>query len=65
MKKVILTKGLPASGKTTWAKKVLKDNPGAYKRINKDELRLMLDGGKWSHDNEKFILGRRVLLAAL
>jgi predicted kinase len=57
--KVILTKGLPGSGKSTWAKKLIKDNPGKYKRISKDDLRLMLDDGKWSKQNEKFIIDAR------
>ena len=56
MKQVILTKGLPASGKTTWATLMVKDHPGQYKRINKDDLRSMLDVGKWSKANEKFVL---------
>lgn len=56
MIKVILTKGLPGSGKSTWAKKVIQENPNAYKRINKDDLRVMLDDGKHSEDSEKFIL---------
>ena len=58
MQKVILTIGLPASGKTTWAKKELEENPSKYKRINKDDLRAMLDG-KWSPASEKFILQSR------
>lgn len=62
MKKVILTRGLPASGKTTWAKQMLKDNPGVYKRINKDDLRAMLDDSKHSKDNEKHVLNVRDLL---
>lgn len=62
MKKVILTKGLPASGKSTWAKQLIDENPGMYKRINKDDLRLMLDNSKWSKDNEKFIIQIRNLL---
>lgn len=62
MKKVILTKGLPASGKTTWAKQMLNENPGVYKRINKDDLRAMLDDSKWSKENEKHILNVRDLL---
>ncbi len=62
MKKVILTKGLPASGKTTWALKMLEENKGQYKRINKDDLRAMLDGGRWSPDNEKFVLKVRDML---
>ncbi len=67
MLQVILTKGLPACGKTTWAKKVLADNPGKYKRINKDDLRAMLDDSKWSKANEKFVLAARdaLILAAL
>ena len=56
MIKVYLTKGLPASGKSTWAKKMLADNPNSYKRINKDDLRSMLDDSKHSDDSEKFIL---------
>ncbi len=55
MKKLIMIKGLPASGKTTWARQYLKDNPNT-KRINKDELRAMLDDSKWNKENEKFIL---------
>lgn len=53
---VILTVGLPASGKSFFAKNLIEKNPGKYKQINKDELRLMLDNSKYSKDNEKFIL---------
>lgn len=56
MLKVFLTKGLPASGKSTWAKNLIAKNPNIYKRINKDDLRAMFDGGKYSNDSEKFIL---------
>ena len=56
MKTVTITTGLPASGKTTWAKSELLKNPGMYKRINKDDLRAMLDDGKYSRANEDFIL---------
>lgn len=62
MLKVILTKGLPASGKTTWAKEQLKLYPNAYKRVNKDDLRAMLDDSKYSSDAEKFILKVRDLI---
>lgn len=46
--------GLPASGKTTYAKQLV-DEQG-YKRINKDDLRAMIDNGKWSIENEEEIL---------
>ena len=51
MSKVIILRGLPASGKTTFAKQYLKDNTNAI-RTNKDELRLMLYDGVWSKDKE-------------
>lgn len=59
MKTVTVTSGLPASGKTTWAKAEIIANPGMYKRINKDDLRAMLDSGKYSKSNEDFILSTR------
>lgn len=62
LQKIILTKGLPASGKSTWAKMQMEKYPDKYKRINKDDLRSMLDAGKWSKGNEKFILKMRDFL---
>lgn len=59
MKKVIILQGLPASGKSTWAKKMVTDNPGKYKRVNKDDLRSMLDCGRFSRSNEKTVLSVR------
>lgn len=65
-KRVIFLRGLPGSGKTTWALDYLANHPGA-KRVNKDELRAMLDAGKYSKGNEKFILAVRdaLILQAL
>lgn len=64
---VYLTKGLPGSGKSTWAKETVNKNPNSYKRVNKDELREMLDCGHWSRDAEKFILNVRdqIILQAI
>ena len=64
---VTLTKGLPGSGKSTWAKQIIDENPSFFKRINKDDLRAMLDNGKFSSSNEKFILKVRdsLILMAL
>lgn len=60
MKTLYMMKGLPASGKTTCAKEMLKEfGYGNAKRVNKDELRLMLDDSHHSSQNEKFVLGVR------
>jgi predicted kinase len=64
--KVILTRGLPGSGKSTWAKEKVRKYPNQYKRINKDDLRRMLDADGFRKDMEKYILDVRdnlILLA--
>lgn len=53
MSKLLILKGLPACGKTTFAKELV--NKG-WKRVNKDDMRMMIDGSKWSRNNEKNIL---------
>jgi predicted kinase len=66
MKTVIILKGLPASGKSTWAREKTRTD-GTFKRINKDDLRAMLDDGLWSKENEKFVLRVRdnIILRAI
>ena len=60
-----MTRGLQASGKSTWAKAEVTRSGGDWKRINKDDLRAMLDAGSWSSAKEKFILkARDTLLTA-
>ena len=49
MSKLLILKGLPASGKSTYAKELVAKG---WKRVNKDDLRLLIDGGKWSRENE-------------
>jgi len=58
MQHVVLTKGLQASGKSTWAKQQVRTQEG-WERINKDDLRAMLDDNVWSSTKEKFILKAR------
>ena len=48
-------RGLPGSGKSTYAKQLVADAPNTYKRINRDDLRAMFDNGHWSQGNEKFV----------
>lgn len=57
--KIIMTKGLPASGKSTWAREMVAKG---YKRVNKDDLRAMLDNSEWSKGNEHFVLETRNFL---
>jgi predicted kinase len=57
--KITILKGLPASGKSTWAKEQVLNSNGKIKRINKDDLRNMLDAGKWSKGNENLVLVTR------
>lgn len=56
MSKLIITVGLPASGKTTWAKEQVELGKGKVKRVNRDSMREMIDAGKWSKEREKEIV---------
>lgn len=55
MNKLYITRGIQASGKTTYAKKMLEDNDNLV-RINRDDLRSMLFGG-WTgeHSDEELV----------
>lgn len=55
MKTIYLLKGLPASGKSTWARNKQEEDSNIV-RVNKDDLRSMLHNSKWSKHNEKQIL---------
>ena len=62
--KLLVLSGLPASGKSTYAKSlVLK----GWVRTNKDELRQTMNGGKWSKQNELLVTSyhNKIVHAAL
>lgn len=62
VQQLIMTRGLPASGKTTFALAAVEKSNGQLKRINKDSLRSMVDGGAWSKAREKLIVKMRNVL---
>lgn len=53
---LLALKGLPASGKTTYAKKLVDQG---WVRVNKDDLRAMLHNSKFSKANEGYVLSLR------
>lgn len=59
IKTINVYKGIPASGKTTYALEQMKKYPGKFKRVNRDSLRSMLDGDHFDWDNEDFIVSLR------
>lgn len=63
-----MTKGLPGSGKTTWAlERLANENNGWGTRVNKDELRTMMHLGRFAKANERIVLAARdaIVVAAL
>lgn len=54
MSKIIMTLGIPASGKTKWTTEYCKDNPNTV-RVNKDSLRLMIYGEPYKPEWEDFV----------
>lgn len=62
MPKLIIMCGLPASGKSTEAKKILRES-GNTIRLNKDLLRTMLHFDKWNGKNEEITNAAQGVLA--
>lgn len=56
--KILMLKGLPASGKSTYAKQLVGSEPNKWKRVNRDSLRTMF-AEEFNDRNEKFILQLR------
>lgn len=61
MKRIILTRGIPASGKSTWAKQEVLKDPEHSIRINRDDLRNMC-GKYWVPAREKYITACKGML---
>ena len=54
MSKLIICRGIPASGKTFWAKQWVLEDPEHRIRVNQDDIRLML-GKYWVPSREKLV----------
>lgn len=53
--KIIFCKGLPGSGKSTWAKQYCIDHP-EFERINKDDIRGLFGNPEFSREFENKVL---------
>ena len=54
MNKIIICRGIPASGKSTWAKQWVLEDPEHRIRINQDDIRNML-GKYWVPSRENLV----------
>ena len=66
MNKLIICRGIPASGKTFWAKQWVLKDPEHRVRINQDDIRLML-GKYWIPSREELVqhIQKEALIEAL
>jgi predicted kinase len=62
MLKIILCTGVPASGKSTWAKEEVAKSPGKTTRINRDDLRNMMSNYHFSDSNEKLVTSAKTFM---
>lgn len=63
MTKLVIMRGLPASGKSIWAKVWVAEDPHNRARVNRDDLRVMIHNGLYSgHRTEDKIIKARNLL---
>lgn len=59
MLKCCMPVGIPASGKSSWAKAEVAKDPDNWVRVNNDDLRAMMNGSVWSSDYEKMVTEAR------
>lgn len=55
MSKLYMMRGIPACGKTTKALEMIAHATRPLKRVNNDDLRAMIDGGRFSKQNEQVV----------
>jgi predicted kinase len=60
MKKLLMLKGLPGSGKSYFSKELVNDP--RWKRVNKDDLRAMMHNSNFSGKMERYIIDARDML---
>ncbi len=53
--RLVVMVGLPGSGKSTHARELVRAGDGRTKRVNRDLLRKMLDLGRFTSENEKYV----------
>ncbi len=65
MAELRVCRGLPGSGKSTWAKEVVKQNLGSTVRVNRDLLRIMLHNNEYAgQTTEKSVVSARDIMIA-
>ena len=67
MRNLTVLQGLPASGKSTWAKKIIerhKDVGQGAVRVNRDLLREMLTFSDWTPEFEEKVIAIEVMIAS-
>lgn len=68
MSTLIITRGLPASGKTTWARDWVAGDPDHRVRLNRDDYRVMLHGrrlGTRAQEDMVTVVQHAAIVAAL
>ena len=59
MQKIEVMVGIPACSKTTYCRELMKKEPGVWKHLSNDDLRLAFDFGIWTKENEQIIRSTR------
>ncbi len=62
---LILTRGIQASGKTTWALKWVAEDEEHRARVNRDEIRMTLFGRYWPVPEDAVTIAQHAAIKAL